>query len=124
MNSKQVGIITEQTVITKLLELGYTVSTVIGDNSPYDLVMEKDGILLRVQVKTGRLRNGSIIFSAVSCRINTKRLYITDYYGKADVFIVYCRDNNEFLRVPVLGSPRSSMVIRISRTKKQPARRC
>lgn len=42
----------EAQVATKLLELGYTISLPFGGGSPYDLIADKDGVLLKVQVKS------------------------------------------------------------------------
>lgn len=34
----------------------------IGNGAPYDLIVDINGHLHKVQVKTGRLRNGGVIF--------------------------------------------------------------
>jgi hypothetical protein len=49
-----------------LVRAGYLVSIPFGEDHRYDLVVEKDGILSRVQVKTGRLRNGVVMFNCYS----------------------------------------------------------
>ena len=41
-----------------LIEAGYAVSKPFGENQRYDLVIDDGETLARVQVKTGRLRNG------------------------------------------------------------------
>lgn len=48
-------------------------------------------------MKTGRLRNGAILFNAVSTH-DKKR-----YDGEADLFCVYCPDNHKFYLLNVAG---------------------
>ena len=45
------GDIAELAVAKRFLELGYWVSLPFGDNTPYDLLIDKDGDIKRVQVK-------------------------------------------------------------------------
>jgi type V secretory pathway adhesin AidA len=73
MKTKEKGILAEQKVITKFIEHGYTVSSVIGDNARYDLVVEAENKLQRIQVKHARIRNGCVTFNTLSYRINTKK---------------------------------------------------
>lgn len=47
--TKQKGEIAEANVIAILLEKGYAISKPLGDNQPYDLVLDKDGLLLKIQ---------------------------------------------------------------------------
>ena len=118
MNNKQIGLITEQKVIVKLLELGYIVSKVIGDNAPYDVVIERDSILLRAQIKSGRYRNGCVLFNTVAYRLNTKGSYISNYIGRADIFIIYCQELEIYLSVLVLACPsKSGMAFRVDKPK-------
>jgi hypothetical protein len=51
----------EATVIAKLNERGYVVSIPFGHAQDYDLIWDRDGSLLRVQVKLGQLNGkGSV----------------------------------------------------------------
>lgn len=51
MATKNVGDYSEALVRLDLLKRGYIVANVEGDNAPYDLIVDKNGELLRVQVK-------------------------------------------------------------------------
>lgn len=53
MNPKQEGTITEMKVIAKLLELG-DVSIPVGNNARYDCVLDFNGKLTRIQIKTAK----------------------------------------------------------------------
>ena len=64
-NTKRVGTISEAAVIMRFVKLGYRVSLPFGESTPYDLIVESpNDTLFRIQVKTGRLRNGVIRFAA------------------------------------------------------------
>lgn len=95
MKPKQIGEISEAKIIARLLELEIPVSKPFGDNQPYDLIIEQNGKLLKIQCKTGRLKNKSITCKLTKARINTKSQYVTNYIGLVDAFIIYCPENNE-----------------------------
>lgn len=52
MNSRKQGDIGTSFAITYFSIAGYNVSIPISDSQPYDLIVEKEGICYRVQVKT------------------------------------------------------------------------
>lgn len=52
MNSKQKGTVGVAKAIAHYAERGYVVSVPLTDSQAYDLLIEKDGVILRVQVKT------------------------------------------------------------------------
>ena len=69
-----------------------------GFNHRYDLVLDLDGDFIRAQCKTGRLRNGVIVFNSESVRCNTKTAHRRGYVGDADVFLVHCPDESELVQ--------------------------
>ena len=68
-----VGHRSEAAVFGALVERGYRILLPFGVNQRYDMVLDNDGELLKAQIKTGRLRNGVIEFSAVSTQSNMNR---------------------------------------------------
>jgi len=56
------GNVSELKVATAYVEAGFAVSAPIGGGAPYDLIVDTGERLLKAQVKTGRLRNGCVIF--------------------------------------------------------------
>ena len=74
-----------------------------GGGAPYDLVVDTGVRLVKVQVKTGRLRNGCVIFSMQrhSGRVGKGSKYSN---GEFDVFTVYCPDNEQIYVVPFGGN--------------------
>jgi hypothetical protein len=74
----------------------------LSANQRYDLVLDLGDRFLRVQCKTGRLRNGAVVFSVRSCRSDTKRTYVRSYSREeADVFLVHCPDTDRIYAVAV-----------------------
>ena len=60
--NKQIGIIGEQILIAEFIKHGINVLLPVGDNSPYDIVIELNGIFYKVQVKTTEhIKNGKMI---------------------------------------------------------------
>jgi hypothetical protein len=50
-------------IMLALNEAGYGILVPFGENTRYDLVIDDGARLLRVQCKTGRLREGAVTFS-------------------------------------------------------------
>lgn len=115
MNTKAIGEITEAKVIARLLELGYSVSVPFGNNQRYDLIVDDGKTLIKAQVKTGRYRDGCVIFNTVSVNGFTKKS--KSYNGFADIFLVYCQEVDEFYIIPVDDAAKSSMYLRVEDTK-------
>ena len=93
---------TEAIIIAALMRLGHRVLRPLSANQRYDLVLDLGGRFLRVQCKTGRLRNGAIDFSVRSCRSNRNGTFVRSYTGdEADVFLVHCPQTDRIYAVPV-----------------------
>lgn len=78
LEPKQKGNLTELQCITACYEAGYNVSIPYGENSRYDFILDLNGKLLKIQVKTSRPKKSvkesenAIIFSCRSVTINSK----------------------------------------------------
>lgn len=59
MNSKQQGDIGVAAATLYYTKLGYVVSYPLTDNARYDLVVDRGGVLTRIQCKTSTRRNGT-----------------------------------------------------------------
>ena len=112
-----VGLRTEAHILSELVRRGYSVLLPFGVNRRYDLVLDLEGAFLRVQCKTGRLRNGAITFSPKSVQANTRRVLVRDYRGEADVFLVYCPDTEGLYAVPVEEAGVSAVSLRVAPTQ-------
>jgi PD-(D/E)XK endonuclease len=100
---KDIGDRTTLAVMMALRELGYGVLVPFGENTRYDLVIDDRTRLLRVQCKTGRLRDGAVRFAVCSCYGhhlrpgNARR----GYRGEIDFFGVHCPETNGVYLVPI-----------------------
>lgn len=123
---KAIGDRSEAHVLAALVDHYPTVLTPWGENCRYDFVIEtEDGELLRVQCKTGRLREGAVRFQPCSVSYHhpkNRRNGPTEaatraYRGEADLFAVYCVENRKVYLVPVDDVPTKLAALRIDPTR-------
>lgn len=116
LTTQQKGITTEMYVAAYLLSLGYNVSQPMCQDSKYDLIVDVNGKLLRLQVKTSRLTDNNSI--AFNCRSTTKNSQTNKSrsYGinEIDYFATYW--NNKAYLVPV-GQCSSEKRLHLERPK-------
>jgi hypothetical protein len=103
---KDVGDESQAMVLARLVQAGKQVPTPFGENVRYDLVIDEGDHFVRVQIKTGRMRNGVIRFNTCSYTYHHRnnrgmKVYKHDYRGQADVFGVYCPETDGVYLVPV-----------------------
>ncbi len=92
LETKQKGLVVELECITYLYKLGYQVSTPYGENSRYDLIVDINGKLIRIQCKSCVLGgDGDFIhFRCVSVRKNTQKTRRRKYTSEEiDYFATY-----------------------------------
>jgi hypothetical protein len=97
--TNDIGNLTEAKVIVSLVEAGYLVSQPFGNGHKYDLIADDGQKLYRVQCKTGRVRNGVLIFNAYSMPGNKAKK--CDYRGRADLFAVLNPVDGKVFLIPV-----------------------
>ena len=115
-HTKQKGDVSESQVLAHLIQQGYTVLIPFGENQRYDLVVEDEfNEFVRIQVKTGRIRNGSIRFA--TCSTDRHRRTRRGYKEDVDLFYVYCPDNDSIYRVPTNKVPEREASLRIDPLK-------
>ena len=100
-NTKRIGIVSELVAMQHFAAAGFLMSIPFGDAAPYDLILDnRRGKIFKVQVKTGRLRRGVVLFNCCSNHAHRKAPP-TQYVGLIDAFAIYCPDNGEFYVVPI-----------------------
>lgn len=106
----------EPICLAKLSNQGFTVSKPFSDHCRYDLVIEKNGNMERVQVKIGRLKDGCIKFKTESEYANTNE-YVRSSYTKEDIdcFVVYCPANENIYKINVEDTPNTAMHLRVNK---------
>lgn len=101
LTTQQKGITTEIYVAAYLLSLGYNVSQPFCQDSKYDLIVDVNGKMLRLQVKTSReTGNNSIEFNCRSTTTNSKSNKSRRYSSnEVDYFATYW--NNKAYLIPI-----------------------
>lgn len=112
-NPKTVGERSEAVILAKLILRGEVVLLPFGDNQRYDMVLDRGGVFVRIQCKTGRIRNGTLIFPCRSVAGGLKKNR-RDYRGQIEFFAVYCPDNENVYLVPVSEMPTSNGHLRVA----------
>jgi len=102
MSTKQVGDESEAAVLAALVGRGYSVSIPFGDNDLYDLVVDAEPELHRVQVKTGSLEDGRVRFKTCSRTTTEGDPAARDYTAaEVDAFGVRCPELETLYWVPI-----------------------
>lgn len=113
-NPKAIGERSEAVIIAKLLMRGEVVLRPFGDNQRYDLVVDRNGVFVRIQCKTGRIKNGAVLFS---CCSNAGGYNKRSYHGEIDFSAVFCPENGNVYMVPVDEVPKTLAFLRFEKTE-------
>jgi hypothetical protein len=116
-NTKRVGDLSELRVMHDLVLAGYLISIPFGEDHRYDVVIEKDGKFSSVQVKTGRLRNGVVVFNCYSSHTHRGGAACRMYTNEIDFFGVYCPDLDSTYLIPIAELPVQLGMLRIEPAK-------
>ena len=113
MNKTQIGDISEQKFVLYCLERDIPISKPIGNNLPYDFIIDLNNKLYRIQVKTAYAgkTNDTWIFNTRSTSKNYNEVVNKNYIGKIDYFAVINPYNNIVCLVPIEKATLSSMVL-------------
>jgi hypothetical protein len=104
MDTKLKADIAESAVITELLKRSFRVLRPVGDRLPYDLALDLDGKLLRVQVKCAWFDDSAKSYSVDVRRTKTNRRHmLRERYdeGDFDFAIIYLVDLHVFYVMPI-----------------------
>ena len=85
MTPKQVGIITEERCKLFFIENGYNVSVPIGDNAPYDFIVDIRGHLYKIQVKHARSNTSGALNIDLVKNVSTRTQLRTTSYSCEEV---------------------------------------
>ncbi|HZS75628.1 MAG TPA: group I intron-associated PD-(D/E)XK endonuclease [Ktedonobacteraceae bacterium] len=111
-NTAKKGEITESIVLARLVQLGYECLIPWGHDHSYDIAIDDDGKLIRIQCKTARFDEalGCLEFntSITYARVGGKPHIRKGYKGKADYFGVYSPETEKVYLVPVDDVPGAS----------------
>lgn len=69
--TNQKGLITEMQVMLRLVEMGYDVSQPLNTDSKYDCILDVNGLLLKIQIKTAHYHPTTKDSIEIKCRSTT-----------------------------------------------------
>ena len=117
---KDVGDRSTLAIMYALRLQGAAILVPFGENTRYDLVVDEDGTLTRVQCKTGRRRNGVVRFNTCSSYAHhpNPKMVRRPYTGEIDEFAVCCPDLGTVYRIPIDEMPN----VRIGSLRVAPSR--
>ena len=114
MNHTQVGDITEYRFALYCMEHNIPISKPMNNNLPYDFIIELNGKLLKIQVKTGydNKSQNSFMFNTRSTSKNFSEVVEKTYEDKIDAFVTqYPIIPNKFFFIPIEKASKGSMVM-------------
>ena len=102
MDTKLKADIAESSAITALLKRGFNVLKPVGDRLPYDLAVDINGKLIKLQVKSAWSRNDVYIVDSRRTKTNRHLMLRQRYSNKDFVFaLLYIEDLDLFFVMPV-----------------------
>lgn len=93
------GNLSEAKILAAFVAAGYFVSVPFGGGHKYDFIVDDSTCLFRVQCKTGRVKNGVLLFNAYSQPGNGSGRM--SYRGLADLFAVLNPVDDKVYLIPV-----------------------
>lgn len=96
-----------------MVRRGYLVSVPFGDNSKYDLVVDDEGTLYRVQCKTAwQTSRDTIRFNTHSQTTKDGEYHETTYHGVIDAFIVGYPERDTLYWIDIADATEHKMDLR------------
>ena len=99
------GLTTELQCQLFFTQMGYNISVPLGEDCRYDFILDLNGILLRVQVKTCREEKNGIVFNVKSVHLNSTKGTVSHSYTKndIDVFATFYKEKCYLIPVEECG---------------------
>lgn len=123
-DTTSIGDLTEFEIATALMRTRKRLLRPLSAGLRYDLAIDNgDGTVVRVQCKTGILRNGYITFRV--CNTDARRPRGVLYSGQIEAFGVYCPQNGRAYLVPIeaIGANVSTARLRVEAARNGQHRR-
>ena len=121
MNTKQIGNLTELQVITGLYAFGCDISIPFGNSQKYDLIMDYNNHLYRIQVKHAReiLEEGKLVAFSFNTRWQGHNAsgYTQNYYTKEEIDFFATYNSGRVFLIPVEQCSGKKKKIRLVPTK-------
>jgi PD-(D/E)XK endonuclease len=92
----------EAVALTAYVQAGFLVSLPFGGGAAYDFIVDTGKRLLRVQVKTGKLQEGCVVYNSRRHRGSKYDTFSRYRDGEIDIFTVWCPENQQLYAVPAI----------------------
>ena len=125
MDTKSKADIAESAVATELLRRNFRVLKPVGDRLPYDLGIDIDGKLVKIQVKSAWKRGDVYLVDSRRTKTNRRRMIHSRYEaGDFDFAILHIDDLSTFYIVPhkIFCSYRSEITLSGKVSRQRPPR--
>lgn len=119
-NTAKQGEITESMVLARLIQSGYSCLLPWGHDHRYDIAIDDNGKLIRIQCKTARYKGKGVLefnTTITYARVGGKPHIRKGYKGEADYFGVYSPYTGKIYLVPVNEIPSGLASLRLHPTK-------
>ena len=122
VNTIHRGNAAEAAVLAGLVSSHIPVLIPFGQGLAFDLaaIVPPAGAVLRIQVKSGRIRNGCVEFNTCSTDHGSGR---QPYVGRADMIAIHVPDPSRLFMVPVHDCPASKGYLRLTEPRNNQRRR-
>lgn len=117
MNSKEIGNVTEQQCITGLYEQGCDISIPFGNSQKYDLIMDYNGKLYKVQVKHANVKADDAISVKTRWQSHNSNGYKYTSYTKDDVDFFATYYNGIVYLIPIEECCSTEKILRLISAK-------
>jgi hypothetical protein len=94
------GNTSEAIVLAAYIQAGFLVSLPFGGGAAYDLIVDTSVRLIKVQVKTGKLETGCVVYNARRHRGSKYDTFRSYKEGELDLFAVCCPGNAKLYAIP------------------------
>lgn len=120
-NTKDRGDKTESAIIHKFISEGYSVSIPFGDNDKYDIIVDSDDRLYRVQCKTAwQNKDDTIRFNTHSQTTKDGEYHEDTYDGEIDAFAVRYPKTDAIYWIPISEATAQKMELRFATDSNHP----
>jgi hypothetical protein len=116
LTTDQKGAIAESAVAHEAIKLGLNVYRPLVEGGRYDLILEAEAILLRVQCKWATVSKGAVVVRCYSSRRGRDGMIVRTYTaGETDVIAAYCVEiGRTYVLLPEEFAGRRQVHLRVS----------
>lgn len=117
MNTKNIGLISESKFVHECVKMGCSILNPMGDNSPYDFVVDLEGKFYRIQCKTLWKKEKNVYTFQVRSNKGHRNKKSTTYHGLIDYFFAYNLEEDFYVFMSIREVGNTAKTLRKCKTK-------